>query len=183
MPEIIALVGYARSGKDEVAKGLKRFGFERISFADPIRDAIYTLNPMVTENGLRIQNLVDTLGWDNVKVQYPEIRRLLQILGTEVAREQWADSFWIDLAFSKMEDNGKYVITDCRFPNEAAAVAAHGGTLWRVSRPGVGPVNNHASDNYIEQIPVSQIINNNSDLQGLEVLVGLLYQSTQPLTV
>lgn len=168
MPEIIGLCGYARSGKDEVAKVLKELGgYERISFADPIRSAIYTLNPMITENGLRIQNLVDTLGWEHVKVQYTEIRRLLQIFGTEVAREQWSDSFWVDLAFSKMEDDGKYVITDVRFPNEAAAVAAHGGELWRISRPGVGPVNNHASDNFIEQIDVMVVIENDGTLEDL----------------
>lgn len=175
MPKIIGLVGFARVGKDEVAKTLKSLGYDRVSFADPIRNAVYTLNPYVTEAGLRIQSLVDMLGWDAVKVQYPEVRRLLQIFGTEVAREQWVDSFWIDLAFSKMEPGGRYVITDCRFPNEADAIRMHGGSLWRITRPGVGPVNGHASDNMMDDIPVDVTIDNDGTLDELHRAVVEAY--------
>jgi hypothetical protein len=168
MPEIIGLVGYARSGKDSVAAVLADYGFQRISFADAIRDALYTLDPFVTgSSDLRISQLVDTLGWDNVKVQYPEIRRLLQVFGTEVAREQWDDQFWVNLGFSKMEPEGRYVITDVRFPNEADAVKQHGGELWRVDRPGIGPVNAHASDNHISTITVDSVIKNDGNLYDL----------------
>lgn len=181
MPEIIGLVGYARTGKDTVAQTLiEEYGFERVSFADPIRDAVYTLNPYVTEAGLRLRNLVDMLGWDAVKVQYPEVRRLLQVFGTEVAREQWSDSFWIDLGFSKMKRNGRYVITDVRFPNEADAVYENGGVLWRVNRPGVGPVNAHASDNHIASIQVDYEINNAYSLDELAGGVRIAYKQHFP---
>jgi hypothetical protein len=168
MPEIIGLVGFARTGKDTAAQTLiDDFGFERLSFADPIRNAIYTLNPYVTEAGLRLQNLVDMLGWDACKTQYLEVRRLLQVFGTEVAREQWSDSFWVDLGFSQMKPDGKYVITDVRFPNEAEAVKAHGGRLWKIIRPGVGPVNGHASDSFIDQIECDTLIRNDGFLEDL----------------
>lgn len=176
MSEILALTGYAQSGKDTVAEILvANHGFTRISFADPIREAVYALNPIVTPGSdVRVRNLVDLLGWDNVKVQYPEIRRLLQVFGTEVAREQWSDTFWIDLAFSKMEPHKAYVITDCRFPNEAEAIRAHDGKIWRVNRPGVGPVNSHASDNFIGQIPVDAEIDNVGSIADLEVVLDEL---------
>ena len=184
MPEILGLVGYARSGKDSVASILiEEYGFERVSFADPIRNAVYTLNPYVTEAGLRIQPLIDILGWDAVKVQYQEVRRLLQVFGTEVAREQWSDSFWVDLGFSKMQPDGKYVITDVRFPNEAEAVRNRGGILWRIHRPGVGPVNNHASDNHISQINVDLEVSNGTTLENLKEVVQLSYRVTEGLTV
>lgn len=167
MPKVIAITGYAQSGKDEVAKVLvTRYGFERVSFAEPIRTALRTLNPYVKDN-LRVSDILDTIGYEAAKSQYPEFRRLLQVFGTEVAREQWKDSFWIDLAFDKMEENGFYVIPDCRFPNEAAAVREHGGEIWRVKRPGVGPVNGHASDNLIEQIDPDVVINNDGTLAEL----------------
>ncbi len=38
------------------------------------------------------------------------------------------------------------VITDVRFPNEADMVRSHGGQIWRITRPGIGPVNGHASE-------------------------------------
>ena len=38
------------------------------------------------------------------------------------------------------------VITDVRFANEAELVKSHGGEVWRITRPGVGPVNGHASE-------------------------------------
>lgn len=179
MPEIIGLVGYARSGKDSVAEVLAEYGFERISFADAIRNALYTLDPYVTgTSGLRVSQLVDTLGWDVVKVQYPEIRRLLQVFGTEVAREQWSDSFWVDLGFAQMKPEGRYVITDVRFPNEAEAVRQHGGELWRVDRPGIGPVNAHASDNHISTITVYGIIQNNGTLYDLREKVKSSWQGS-----
>jgi hypothetical protein len=179
VPEIIGLVGYARTGKDTVAATLADFDFQRLSFADPIRNAVYALNPYVTEAGLRIQNLVDMLGWDAVKVQYPEVRRLMQVFGTEVAREQWSDSFWLDLAFNQMTEEGKYVITDVRFPNEAEAVRTHGGTLWRIVRPGVGPVNGHASDNHIAEIQVDREIYNGYSLDELDGTVRAAYFDTR----
>jgi dephospho-CoA kinase len=45
---IIGLSGYARSGKDTVAELLcLNYGFRRISFADPMREAILILNPKI----------------------------------------------------------------------------------------------------------------------------------------
>lgn len=183
MPEIIGLVGFARTGKDTVAEVLKDFDFQRVSFADPIRNAVYALDPYVTESGLRLQKLVDTLGWDACKTQYLEVRRLLQVFGTEVAREQWSDSFWVDLGFSQMEEEGRYVITDVRFPNEAEAVRTHGGTLWRIVRPGIGPVNGHASDNFINEIQVDREIYNGYSLDELAGTVRNAYFDTRAAKV
>ena len=53
---LIGLSGYARSGKDTIAEILcLNYGFKRVSFALPIRDGIYTLNPLV-ENNIRVNN-------------------------------------------------------------------------------------------------------------------------------
>lgn len=46
--EIIALSGFARSGKDEAARVLvEELGFVQVAFADKLRDMIYALNPLV----------------------------------------------------------------------------------------------------------------------------------------
>jgi dephospho-CoA kinase len=111
---IIGLSGYAQSGKDTVAELLcLNYGYKRISFADPMRDAIYTLNPYV-EGGNRVADLVDEYGWDVAKAN-PEVRRLLQVFGTEVGRKQFGENFWVQQAFDKLEST-KIVFADVRFP-------------------------------------------------------------------
>ena len=97
---IIGLSGYAQSGKDTVAELLcLNYGFKRISFALPMRDAIYTLNPFISENN-RLVDLVDEYGWDVAKGN-AEVRRLLQVFGTDVGRELFGETFWIDQAFKR----------------------------------------------------------------------------------
>ena len=45
---VIGLSGYASSGKDTVAQFLiEEHGFEKIAFADPIRNMLLAMNPIV----------------------------------------------------------------------------------------------------------------------------------------
>jgi hypothetical protein len=154
--EIIALSGFARSGKDEAAKVLvNEFGFTRVAFADKLREVLYQLNPWVRsfESGFgatyeRLQDVIDKQGWDGYKnYQYADsIREYLQRLGTEAGRQTLWDTIWIDAAFANLSDNSKVVVSDARFINEFNAVKSRGGEIWRIDRPGVGPANNHASE-------------------------------------
>jgi hypothetical protein len=142
---IIGIAGYAQSGKDTIAEYLlNEHGFTRVAFADGIREALYVLNPLVGAYTLR--TVVDANGWEKAK-RNVEIRRLLQVLGTEVGRDMLGEITWIKYALNKMVDPYKnYVITDVRYENEADAIRANGGTIWRVNRGGVGPVNDHPSE-------------------------------------
>jgi hypothetical protein len=153
--ELIGLSGYAGSGKDEAANVLMRHaGFTRIAFADVLRDVALAIDPYVEyspgddiEPGKywRLTDVIDTFGWDTAKNTLPDVRRLLQRLGTEAGREILGDNIWVDTAFKNAQAD-KIVITDCRFPNEAAAVRERGGLVVRIHRPGVGPRNDHASE-------------------------------------
>ena len=95
---IIGLSGYSQSGKDTVAEILvKQYGYKRMAFADKIREALYTLNPVVNAIGnefIYLQRLVDSSGWDEAK-KNPEVRRLLQTLGAEVGRDLIDPSVWV----------------------------------------------------------------------------------------
>ena len=96
---IIGLSGYAQTGKDTIAEHLvEHYGFTRIAFADPIRQALYALDPIIPDYpiipGIRLSWLLDRSDWEEVKRESPEIRRMLQRLGTEVARNQWGDDFY-----------------------------------------------------------------------------------------
>jgi hypothetical protein len=150
--DIVALSGFARSGKDEAAKVLvEDFGFMQVAFADKLRDMIYALNPIVAfkfDGPVLLQQVIDAYGWGNYKEsEYgPEIRRLLQRLGTEAGRQTLWDTIWIDAAFAGLEEDAKVVVSDARFFNEFDAVRSRGGEVWRIERPGVGPANDHPSE-------------------------------------
>lgn len=171
---VIGLTGYAQSGKDTAAAFLVERGFTRVSFADILRDSLYKLNPVVSvaretvRHGWgRVRSIVDDMGWDVAKVQYPEIRELLQRFGTEVGRELYGENFWVQMAMAKLVDGQDYVIPDVRFPNEAHAVHELGGIVLRVVRPGTGAVNSHVSDTGIDALPTDGEIWNGGDFDDL----------------
>ncbi len=85
-------------------------------------------------------------------------RKLLQLLGTDCGRQIIHPNIWVNSLFADyratMEFNGEpkqvkdgfeypmknvtlpnWIITDCRFPNEAKAVKDRGGVVIRVNRP------------------------------------------------
>lgn len=178
MVKIIGLSGYARSGKDTVADILvKDHGFTRVSFAQPMRDALYALNPIVSK--LRLQQVIDTYGWDNYKATPygDEIRELMQRLGTEVARKQWGENFWVDQAegimLNLLNEGKKVVFTDVRFPNEAEMIDEYtNGQVWRIRRPGVFPANDHASEVSMDDYEFDRFIDNNGTIDELTWVVA-----------
>ena len=67
----------------------------------------------------------------------PEVRRLLQVFGTEVGRDMLGPEVWINQVFKKLDTfpaDQSVAITDVRFPNEADALWARGGFLVRLNR-------------------------------------------------
>jgi hypothetical protein len=169
---IIGLTGYAQSGKDTVAKVLtNNFGFERVSFADPIRKLLYETNPTVKDGGYRLQGVIDGYGWDVAKTAFPEVRRLLQDLGVG-ARKVFGEDFWVKQALGKYKPGDKVVVTDVRFTNEADYLKSFSeAQLWRIKRMGVGPVNTHVSEHDMDGYRVDQIFANNGNIGDLEALI------------
>ena len=105
---LIGLCGYAAAGKDTAARVLiDEFFFQRVAFADPIKAALLALDPLVPGPGedqyLRLSEFCQERSWAEVK-EYPEVRRLMQILGTEVGRNLFDPEIWVKLAESKMPD-------------------------------------------------------------------------------
>ncbi len=144
-PFIVGLGHRAQVGKDSAAAALVELGYERVAFADTLREMLLALDPFIG-TGRRVSDVVSWHGWDAAKTGSAEIRRLLQRLGTEVGRNLIGENVWVDAAFAKMKPGGKYVVTDVRFPNEAQAILDHGGYLYRIDRPGHEGVNAHSSE-------------------------------------
>jgi hypothetical protein len=161
---VVALVGYGQAGKDTAALALVDNGWKRRAFADPIRELAWKVNPKIMGD-YTLRMLVGEHGWDGAKVTYPGIRQCLQHLGQGV-REIVGEGAWISAIepriWANIEDG--VVITDCRHPNEAEFVReVFGGSIVRITRPGVGPVNNHISETAIDDItPDFEIINDST---------------------
>ncbi len=175
---IIGLTGYAQSGKDTLANILvEQYGFKRVAFADPIRDFCYEVNPVighVANEDTLLRTVVDRDGWETAK-QNQSVRRLLQNVGV-AARNQFGELFWVAQALSptKISEGDKVVITDVRFVNEAEAIKMFPDSqLWRVKRPGYGPVNNHVSESEMEDYKVDQIFYNAGTIEDLRALVNV----------
>lgn len=142
----VGLIGAAGSGKDTVANILASgWAYKRVAFADPVRQALLNLDPLVpvpTFEGtmVRVSALVNNLGWEDAKRRSPEIRTLLQRLGTDVVRSI-APNFWVNFATRVATDvvlcGQTPVFTDTRFQNEVDMIRANGGIIIRVVRDGL----------------------------------------------
>lgn len=150
---IVGVIGKKRAGKDTFGKALiEAHGFTRVAFADPLRQALLALDPLVGISGtierlrklepglqastyVRLRKLIDVVGWEIAKDYVPEVRRLLERFGTDSIRSL-DDDFWVRMAVEKIQaTDGPVVVTDVRFPNEADRIRELGGSIVRVIRP------------------------------------------------
>jgi hypothetical protein len=180
MTEIIGLSGWARTGKDTVAAHLvENYGFKRMAFADPMREALLRLDPMVDASAgfsVRVSDVIEEYGWDGYK-ESPyglEIRTLLQLIGTEVGREMLGADIWVNYALKSINDGDKVVFADVRFQNEAEAIKSAGGKVIRIEREGVGPANDHVSEHDLNQYDFDATIYNDLEIEHLHANIDLL---------
>ena len=173
----IAFIGRAGSGKDSAASRLYPAGYRRVALADPVREVALHIDPWVeTDQGLtRLSTLVDQLGWDRAKRGVPEVRRLLQNVGTAVRSVE--PDFWLRQALRQVaaleQENVPVVVTDCRFRNEATALREAGFLLARIVRPGLEPAN-HVSETDLDSFPTDATLCNDSTIEHLFAQVDAL---------
>jgi hypothetical protein len=170
MKDWIAVSGWARSGKDSIAEYLvKKHGYTRVSFADPMREALLALDPQIRyfETSLSLATAVRLIGWEELKENSEDVRQLLQKMGTEVGRNIFGKNFWVDLAIKEAKKHKKVVFSDCRYLNEADAIRKRGGQVWRITRPGVRPANAHTSEKDLDDYNFDARIVNDSTLARL----------------
>lgn len=176
LPRIIGLYSDApQSGKTTVAEYLSRHDYQRISFAEPVKEMA----------ALLLQNLgyaksAALYRVHNDKSSYvPEIgvtvRHLLQTLGTEFGRdclhpEVWLIS-WKKRAEKVLAAGHNIVVDDCRFSNEAELLRHEGAQLWRIHRPGVVRTTTHASEGGLDNYAFDFHLHNNTSIRTLKLAV------------
>ncbi len=156
MNQLIGITGRMGSGKDSIGGYLcSRYGYKRYAFAD------------------QLKALARAIGWSGEKDE--QGRALLQNLG-HGAREILGAQVWVRALHLKIMDDGidpsraRVVVTDVRYPNEAAWVRHNGGKVWRVDRPElerVGDTHSHPTETWADLLPVDLTIVNDGDLPAL----------------
>lgn len=152
---LIALTGYATSGKDAFADCLvEKHGYVKVGWADALYLVCLDINPVIWQHSWkpwkweRLASIVDRVGWVEAK-KIKQVRKLLQNVGSS-ARKHMGEDAWVNALVPKVKkllrDGKNVVITNTRFKNEARAVSELNGNLVLINRPGVGPINDHESE-------------------------------------
>ena len=97
-------------------------------------------------------------------------RQVMQWWGTEYRRAE-EENYWtnrVAIRILSAYQGTRWVITDCRFANEARAIRSIGGELWQVMRPGHMSVEGgHASQNDGTYFKPEAVVMNGSTITGL----------------
>lgn len=182
-PVFIGLVGYAKSGKDTAALGIKNcveqlfhIPVSQTAFADTIRQIGLLFG--YTKEQMTDQSLKETF----CNPMFPMVtpRKFMQLVGSEMFRNHLDKDCWVkivehailrDIKLSEDSDEKENsnpvwfrVITDVRFPNEAEMIKKHGGFLVRVKREGLESADwqKHESEAYIDKIEVDYTLVNDA---------------------
>lgn len=160
---LVGFVGLKRSGKDTAAQALVDRGWTRMAFADPLKEmsmklrGVWVQVPAGVEldavipsvgGGLlgrgggfaQYHYVVDALGMEKAKDLVPDVRTLLQTLGTDCVRGTFGSMAWAELmrdnVLQAIHDGQSVVLTDVRFHEEFDLVQRLGGIVigvWRGS--------------------------------------------------
>nr|WP_297472965.1 hypothetical protein [Ferrovum sp.] len=181
---LIGLSGRAGSGKDTTANLLvgeflkDGTQVKTLSFAGKLKEVIcdvFCVDPVLFENRVLKNTPMLALGG-----QTP--RKVAQFLGTEAFRSIRTE-VWVDYAMRQaqkyLSQGISVIITDCRFLNEADAIASYGGYIISLVRDSV-EVYDHQSETSIDEIKAryaTTTIQNNGSMADLAVEVRKFYDS------
>jgi hypothetical protein len=168
MARVIGISGKIGAGKDRLGDFLieaiaERNGgarrYEKRAFATKLKQVCAvlcgtTLEEQQTHEGK--QRYLDV--WQMT------VGRMQQLVGSEVMRAHFDADCWVKALFADynaaLAANVGWVITDCRFPNEIAAVRAHGGITVRIEGDPAGENarttrdRTHPSETALDTVPV-----------------------------
>jgi len=185
---IIGLCGEAGAGKDTAGAYLiKRYGFERRSFAEPVKNSLaaflnitrWELDALKDDPDARICTQT------NAYTKSMNFREALQRYAHHGHREVFGDNFWLDIALpvGGYYVGRKIVITDVRYQNEVDRINHLGGVIIRIVGRGSDNKSPHRryDTNELNLGMYGYVVVNNDSLENLysqidkalDALVGL----------
>lgn len=167
LPTLVAFTGLAQAGKTTAAKGFLSLGYDRMSFADPLKAMVRCITP-VTDKEARPEILCGK-----------SLREVYQSLGTDWGRNMVGGDIWIRAGRARIEElmgdvldstiRG-IVIDDIRFDNEAELVRAMGGVVAEITRPGTIQMT-HASEAGVSRHLIDHTFHNGASEEELKQAV------------
>lgn len=140
---IIGIVGQIGSGKGTVADYLAQDkDFVHLSFASSLKDSISAIfgwdRAMLEGSSIESRIFREQVDeWWATRLGIPHLtpRWILQHWGTNLCRDKFHDEIWVASLEHKLQSiDGNVVISDCRYPNEFAAIKRAGGKIIRIKR-------------------------------------------------
>lgn len=123
---IIGISGKRGSGKDTLGKVLiNKYGFVKVSFAKRLKELAKEMYDLTNEQ-------VDGMLKETIDPRYGITPRDI-LIGLGNDGRKYDPNVWIRLAFQGLPD-GKYIVTDLRYKNEAKYLKDHGAMLVRLNR-------------------------------------------------
>lgn len=169
-PQLIALTGAEGTGKSEIAQILSsRHHFHRINFADPFKRMLKSI-------GLNESELNGDMREEPCELLCGRTPRYAEkTLGTDwgrnlISKDLWVTA-WKGLVREELSHGYSVICDGCKYLNEAAAVRALSGQIWRVNRPGVEIKMDHESSMEIARIAFDLRFTNDGTLSDLRFLV------------
>jgi hypothetical protein len=188
--------GYkAGVGKTTSAKYLREnYGFEILSFAAPLKDAVKEMFSWTDEHVYGSKKLIEDDFWGVTP------GRAMQLFGTELMRQRFGqlmteqghwpeserDNFWLKAAEARMLTMGPNIVfDDVRFPNEADAIRRWGGIIVKIHRDPIydGRDPNHPSETSLDGYEDwDWQIQNTGTVEELYEVLETIHASTQEAT-
>jgi len=202
---IIALSGYAGSGKDEVGKAICELypDWKIKKFSGKLKE----MASMLT--GMPVESFEDQLVKQMTLEGYGmTVRDFLQKLGTDAIRNNLHQDAWVNALISEYNKSIKFkrvcslcnkesamsicmscktntlldksdtnwIVTDCRFPNEADAIKNYGGIVVRIKRANTKPINGHISEIALDDYDFDYVLNNDRTIEHLKTKVNFMFR-------
>lgn len=168
-PLIVAFSGGQGAGKNTAANLLVgEYGYKIRAFADPIYEILFETDPIIFTGKScirgkhsRLSELLETESIDDIKRKYPEVRSLLQKIGTEWGRAIHGQNCWVECLMRSRPRLELTAIPDLRFANEWLFVRGMGGILIHIDNPRAVVVNpEHASEQFDTRAAADYIVEN-----------------------
>ena len=175
---IIGLHGIQRSGKDTVFSLIQSEYPHaiRLAFADKIKESLAALfGVSVREiDILKKERAMFKVESKNYEHSYTW-RSFAQRYGTEAHREIFGEDFWVDKVLPRPNKRGinshknkLWIITDVRFSNEALRIKELGGKVVSLKRPDLQNIDNHVSENSLNNFFIDYELVNDGSLEQLK---------------
>lgn len=144
-PKLISLVGLAGSGKGTVGELLSDHGYTKLAFADSLKDSVSSI--FGWERSLLEGDTIESREFRECEDTYWSLkfdrkitpRKVLQEFGTDIVRNKYLSSIWMDSLERKLSLYDKVVVCDTRFTNEMVFLGKLGSIFIEIRRPEAFP--------------------------------------------